>query len=61
MKSRATDNILDSVLKVGSHKQQILVLNDALKHPKRIDQAAECGYFWKESEKVNSAMSIIER
>ena len=46
---------------VGSHKQQVLALNDALKHPKLIDQAADCGYFWKESEKVHSALSLIER
>ena len=36
-------------------------MNDALEHPKLIDQAADCGYFWKESEKVHSALSIIER
>ena len=36
-KSRATNSIIDSVLNVGSHKQQVLALNDALKHPKLID------------------------
>ena len=36
-------------------------MNDALKHPKLIDEAVDCGYFWKESEKVHSALSIIER
>ena len=36
-------------------------MNDALKHPKLIDQATNCGYFWKESKKVHSALSIIER
>ena len=44
-KSRATNSIIDSVLNVGSHKQQVLALNDALKHPKIIDQATDCGYF----------------
>ena len=47
-KSRATNSIIDSVLNVGSHKQQVSALNDALKHPKLIDQATDCGYFWKE-------------
>ena len=61
LKSRATNSIIDSVLNVGSHKQQDLALNNALKHPKLIDQAADCGCFWKESEKIHSAMSIIER
>ena len=61
LKSRATNSIIDSVLNVGSHKQQVLALNDALKHPKIIDQAADFGYYWKESEKVHSALSIIER
>ena len=60
-KSRATNSIIDSILNVGSHKQQILALNDTLKHPKLIDQAADCGYFWKESDKIHSALSIIER
>ena len=46
---------------VGSHKQHILALNDSLKHPTLIDQAADCGNFWKENDKVNSALSIIER
>ena len=36
-------------------------MNDALKHPKLIDEAADCDYFWKESERVHSALSIIER
>ena len=36
-------------------------MNDALKHPKRIDQASNCGYFWKKSDKVYSTLSIIER
>ena len=45
LKSRATNSIIDSVLNVGSHKQQVLALNDALKHPKLIDQDADCGYF----------------
>ena len=61
LKSRATNSIIDSVLIVGSHKQQVLVLNDSLKHPKLIDQATDRGYFWKESEKFYSALSIIER
>ena len=60
-KSRATNSILDSVLNVGSYKQQVLALNDVLKHPKLIDQAADCGYFWKESDKAHSVLSIIER
>ena len=61
LNSRATNSIIDSVLNVGSHKQQVLALNDTLKHPKLIDQAVDCGYFWKESEKFHSALSIIER
>ena len=61
LKSCATNSIIDSVLYVGSHIQQVLALNDAIKHPKIIDQAAVCGYFWKESEKVHSTMFIIER
>ena len=44
-KSRATNSIIDSILNIGSHKQQCLALNDALKHPKLIDQADDCGYF----------------
>ena len=36
-------------------------MNDALKYPKLIDQAADCDYFWKKSEKVHSDLSIIER
>ena len=44
-KSRATNSIIDSVLNEGSHRQQVLALNDALKHPKLIDKAADCGYF----------------
>ena len=59
-KSRATNSIIDSVLNVGSHKQQVLVLNDSLKHSKLIDQATDRGYFWKESDKVHSTLSIIE-
>ena len=61
LKYRTTNSIIDSVLNVESHKQQVLALNDALKHPKLIDQAADCGYFWKESENIHSALSIIER
>ena len=49
LKSRAINSIIYSVLNVGSHKQQVLALNDASKHPKLIDQADDCGYFWKES------------
>ena len=60
-KSRATNSIIDSILNVGSHKQQVLALNDSLKQPKLIDQAADCGCFWKESNKIHSALSIIER
>ena len=60
-KSRATNSIIDSVLNVGSHEQQDVAVNNALKHPKLIDQAIDCGYFWKESDKVHSALSIIER
>ena len=60
-KSRAANSIIDSVLNVDSHKQYVLALNDALKHPKLIDAAADCGYFWKESDKMHSALSIIER
>ena len=59
-KSRATNSIIDSVLNVGSHKQQVLALCD-LKRRKLIDQAIDCGYFWIESDKVHSALSIIER
>ena len=61
LKSRTTNSIIDSVLNVRSYKQQVLDLNDALNHPKLIDQAADCDYFWKKSEKVHSALSIIER
>ena len=61
LKSRATNSIIDSVLNVGSHKQQVLALNDTLKHPKLIDQAADCGHFWKKSDKIHSALSIIEQ
>ena len=53
-KSRATNSIIDSILNVGSHKQQVLALNDAFKHPNLIDQATDCGYFWKERDKVHS-------
>ena len=59
--SRDTNSIINSVLNIDSHKQHFLALHDALKHPKLIDQAADCGYFWKESDKVHSALSIIER
>ena len=45
LKSRATNSIIDSVLNVGSHKQQVLALNDALKHPTLIHQATDFGYF----------------
>ena len=45
LKYRATNSIIDSVLNIGLHKQQVLALNDALKHPKLVDQAADCGYF----------------
>ena len=45
LKSRATKSIMNSVLNIGSQKQQVLALNDAFKHPKLIDQAAYCGYF----------------
>ena len=34
LKFRATNSIIDYVLKIGSHKQQVLALNDALKHLK---------------------------
>ena len=60
-KSRGANSIIDFVLNVGSHRQQVLALNDSLKHPKLIGQAADCGNFWKENDKVNSALSIIER
>ena len=33
LKSRAANSMIDSVLNVGSHKQQFLALNDALRHP----------------------------
>ena len=46
-KLRTTNSIIVSILNVGSHKKQVLALNDALKHPKLINQAASCGYFWK--------------
>ena len=59
-KSRPTNSIIDSILNVGSYKQQVLALNDALKHPKLIDQAADCGYVLKESDKVHSALSEIQ-
>ena len=39
----ATNNRIESVLNVGSHKQQYLALKVALTHPKLIDQAADCG------------------
>ena len=58
---RAINSIIDSVLSVGSHKQQVLALNDALKHPKLIDQAADYCYFWKESEKIYSTLSMNRR
>ena len=59
-KSRAINSIIYSDLNVGPRKQQVLAFNNALKHPKLIDQAADCGYFWKESDKIHSALSIIE-
>ena len=59
-RSRATNSIIDYVLNVGSHKQQVLALNDDLKHPKLIDQAADCGYFWKKSDNIHSTLLIIE-
>ena len=37
LKARAINSIIDSVLSVGSRKQQVLALNDALKHPKLIN------------------------
>ena len=40
-KSCVSNSIIDSVSNVGSHKQQVLALNDVLKHPKLIDQAAD--------------------
>ena len=36
-------------------------MNDALKHPKLIDKATDCGYFWKVCAKIYSALSIIEQ
>ena len=46
-KSRATNIIIESVLNMGSYKQQCLVLNDVLAHFKLIYQAADCSYFGK--------------
>ena len=37
LKSRVTNSIIDSVLNVGSHKQQVLALNDALVHSKLVN------------------------
>ena len=34
-------------------------MKGALKHPKAIDQAANCGYFWKESDKIHSLLHTI--
>ena len=48
-KSRATNNIMDSVLNVGYHKQQTLALNHSFAHLKVINQAANYGYLKRKS------------
>ena len=50
-KSRATNIIIESVLNVGSKKQQCLALNNALEDPKLINQAVDCSYFSRERER----------
>ena len=60
LKSRATKIIIESFLNVGSRKQKSLSLNNALSRPKLVNQAADCGYFWSESEKVHFVLTNIE-
>ena len=44
-KSHATNSIIESVLNIGSHKEQCLALNDNLSYRKLVNQADDCSFF----------------
>ena len=55
-------SIIESVLNVGSHKEQCLALNNALSHPKLVNEAADFLLFLeKESKKVHCVMIYMEQ
>lgn len=55
-------SIIESVLNVGSHKEQCLALNNALSHPKLVNEAADFLLFLeKESKKVHYVMIYMEQ
>ena len=40
-KSRVIKTIIESILNIGSHKQQCLALNNILSHPKLVNQVTD--------------------
>ena len=54
------NNIIQSVLGVGSHIKYCSALQSNLLHPSIVDQTADCGYYWKESENIKCALSNME-
>ena len=59
--SRTINNIIQSILDVGSHKKQYLALQSTLSRPSIVDQAVDYGYYWKESEKVQCDLTNMEK
>ena len=58
-KIRASNDIIESILKLVTRKKS-LALHCVLANPHLIKEASDCSYFWKDIERIYTALELLD-